>query len=560
MFLFDFAAAFPSINQTFLLSALQHLGLPMHAVRVVAALYDNCRCDITFGGQRWLGFNLARGIRQGCPLSPLLFAAVLDLFIRKIILVLNDPTLRAFADDLGLVLADLEAALPHLIKLFHEMGEASQICLNLPKTVCIPLWEAPLTSVQQLICRVCPLWSDIAVASEGKYLGFYVGPNKSHRSWEEVAKKMINRAAAWDFSGMGFYYSALAYNIYITSLAGYIGQLENPPEDMRQTEELVLRRAAAGPYRWALPADLHRLHDHFGQTTNFRDIHFNAVASKLRVVQYENARHGGLRLHQRAAKLQTLMRAPDNTYRCVLWNSWFQANPLVVLHQTVQHCRARGLRPIDIQNDITNHTPRPWTLATERRVRRLFQATISRTLRQQADYDPQERTRHKIQRWNLPYHPGPTAARILRRLHTLRDLVPPRVSAATFSAIWNRWTTARRFQRKGRCLFGCQQPAQDSLEHYSTCAVIRTAANTHLRLTWNTGSFALADFLLAQPETSTNLVRLAKQAILLYAVYTVSNTIRHGTQIGHDQGPYMLQQAFWEAVTGHAKAIQALHA
>ena len=58
--LFDFAAAFPSVSQDYLLRALEHIGLPPHALHAIRAFYDNNRCRLAFGGQLWGGVP-ARG-------------------------------------------------------------------------------------------------------------------------------------------------------------------------------------------------------------------------------------------------------------------------------------------------------------------------------------------------------------------------------------------------------------------------------------------------------------------------------------------------------------------
>ena len=133
---------------------------------------------LSFGGQVWDSFRLSAGIRQGCPLSPLLFATVLDPFLRTLQRRLPRVVVRAYADDIAVVLPDLFSDLAGLRALYEELAAASHLALNLPKCVCLPLWEAPLQEVSDRVAASCPAWAGMEFSRVGKYLGFFVGPEK----------------------------------------------------------------------------------------------------------------------------------------------------------------------------------------------------------------------------------------------------------------------------------------------------------------------------------------------------------------------------------------------
>ena len=97
--LFDFRAAFPSMSQQFLLRILGALGLPDFVLHFISSLYDDNRCSINVSGKAFAGFAMRAGIRQGCPLSPLLFAIVMDILLRRLARLVPTATIRAFADD-----------------------------------------------------------------------------------------------------------------------------------------------------------------------------------------------------------------------------------------------------------------------------------------------------------------------------------------------------------------------------------------------------------------------------------------------------------------------------
>ena len=100
---FDFAAAFPSVEQPLLHSMFASLGWPRWLRNFVGCLYHRNRCYIMLGGSRYEGFVVTRGVRQGCPLSPLLFAVASDLLLRRLARCVPGAVRRAYADDLALV-------------------------------------------------------------------------------------------------------------------------------------------------------------------------------------------------------------------------------------------------------------------------------------------------------------------------------------------------------------------------------------------------------------------------------------------------------------------------
>ena len=183
-----------------------------------------------FFRRRGLGwFDLAAGIRQGCPLSPLLFAVILDPFLRLLQRRLPDALCRAYADDNAVALSDAFQNLPALHMSFQELAKVANLNLNMPKTICIPLWQEPLDRISAQLAAACPPWSDIEVARKGKYLGFWVGPEKGCIAWQDAGRKMVQRSDAWAWRELGLFYSTIVYNSYIASIPMFIAQLEPYP-------------------------------------------------------------------------------------------------------------------------------------------------------------------------------------------------------------------------------------------------------------------------------------------------------------------------------------------
>ena len=81
---FDFAAAFPSLSHDYLLDVIAYLDSPRPFRNFVANLYHGSGCKIAVAGDVQEGFSIRAGVRQGCPLSPLLFALCGDLLLRRL--------------------------------------------------------------------------------------------------------------------------------------------------------------------------------------------------------------------------------------------------------------------------------------------------------------------------------------------------------------------------------------------------------------------------------------------------------------------------------------------
>ena len=105
--LFDFASAFPSIAQEYMFELLSKLGVPRNALNLIRALYDNNRCVIQVSGTHVDGFTMTAGVRQGCPLSPLLYALCAELLIERIRMEIPSALVRAYADDTAVLIQNL---------------------------------------------------------------------------------------------------------------------------------------------------------------------------------------------------------------------------------------------------------------------------------------------------------------------------------------------------------------------------------------------------------------------------------------------------------------------
>jgi exonuclease III len=82
--LLDFCKAYDSVDGEFLYAVLLWLGFPPEFVAVIRALHEGTRVRFLANGFRSRWVEVTCGIRQGCPLAPLLFLLVLEALYRRI--------------------------------------------------------------------------------------------------------------------------------------------------------------------------------------------------------------------------------------------------------------------------------------------------------------------------------------------------------------------------------------------------------------------------------------------------------------------------------------------
>lgn len=80
----DLAKAFDSVSWLYIKMLLIHLGFPMNLITWIMACISTPTFTVLINGSASQFFHSKRGLRQGCPLSPILFLIVMDGLSRLI--------------------------------------------------------------------------------------------------------------------------------------------------------------------------------------------------------------------------------------------------------------------------------------------------------------------------------------------------------------------------------------------------------------------------------------------------------------------------------------------
>ena len=300
-----------------------------------------------------------------------------------------ETTLRAFADDIAIVVPDVAKALPILSSVFEELGIITGLFLNKPKCVLIPLWPTDVDAAKTQIAQHFPYWADLDVKMYGTYLGYVIGPEAHDQSWKKPVQKYFDNARMWGKLGLGLHYTTMAYIIYIFPILSFVAQLQKPPEWVLKAEEEALRLIIPGPYRWILKEDLFHLSECYGQKISLPSLAQVCSAAQKRVYTFEHILKGGLRIQCKQEELIRCMRASEHLNRIHRWGSWLQNGPVTTLFNNSRALDEAGLDTSRIIDTAAGRLKEGETgLQRLMRTRPKFQRTVRKELVKRNWVDP----------------------------------------------------------------------------------------------------------------------------------------------------------------------------
>ena len=216
----DTQKAFDSIDHDFLFKVLARVGVPAWLVRIIKALLTDVMVTPVFGGSTSVWISILRGVKQGCPLSPLLFAIAYDPLLVRLGRIKGLSTF-GFADDLA-----ISAARFRLIEM--AMGEldafalASGLGINVSKTTVIAA-RCGMVALGDLVAS--SPWPDLTVAMSYVYLGILMGREVTVAEiYAEALDHLTNRAAAVLPAVRKLHHAGrvTAFNVFIFTKLTYI--------------------------------------------------------------------------------------------------------------------------------------------------------------------------------------------------------------------------------------------------------------------------------------------------------------------------------------------------
>jgi hypothetical protein len=139
----DISKAFDSVAWSFLMEVLDHLGFGSRWKNLISCLLRTASTKVLVNGQPGEEIRHQRGLRQGDPLSPMLFILIMNvlnsLFLKAGEMELLQPLanrrqdqwISLYADDVALFIRPVEQEMNITMDILNKFGEASGLNTNL---------------------------------------------------------------------------------------------------------------------------------------------------------------------------------------------------------------------------------------------------------------------------------------------------------------------------------------------------------------------------------------------------------------------------------------------
>ncbi len=243
LFFLDTEKAFDSIHHDFILAVLKHLKFPPWFLNIAVSLLSKVAVSPVLANSNTLWIDICRGVKQGCPLSPILFILCFEFLLLALADDCPDALSHAAADDLAIFTPSITTIFQAMLTI-NTFSGVSGLGVNMDKSAILPTLTSELKDIAAIL-SISP-WPKITLATTYTHLGVLLG----HRVWtEHIYKKAHNKA----ISRIESYHPVLRaltipkriaiINTFVTSLYLYLGTFFIIPRSYRHQYDMAVQQA-----------------------------------------------------------------------------------------------------------------------------------------------------------------------------------------------------------------------------------------------------------------------------------------------------------------------------
>ena len=245
----DFEKAFDTLEWNFIEKTLRYYNFGDSLITWVKLFYNDISSCIQNNGWSSAFFNLTRGVRQGCPLSPYLFILCVEILgnairnhdqIKGICVLGTECKLSQYADDTTLILDGSDNSVHQSFSLLDSFATISGLRINYEKT------EALWIGSSRLQRRVIPGFQHIMwPANKVKALGVWFSTIKGESltlNYEEKKEKVCRLVDIWQFRRLSLLGKITVIKSLLASQLVYIlSPLPSSHHDLKEIKDVFFK-------------------------------------------------------------------------------------------------------------------------------------------------------------------------------------------------------------------------------------------------------------------------------------------------------------------------------
>ncbi|KAN0022219.1 hypothetical protein ACTFIU_004391 [Dictyostelium citrinum] len=229
---YDFEKAFDSISHMAILRTLAHLKLPFKLITTIMNMLKDSETALYINNQLSSPFISKRGTKQGDPISPTLFALVVECMATAIT---DERTIKGignegikilqFADDTATIASNFT---DHMImdQIIKKFCQATSARINKNKCICITFKKDTNTLYEK------------STTSE-RYLGFNFNSKGVDSKIDQISTKIKNQLTSWEKTSSTFQGKLILSKTYALSQLTFHTYINTTPTHNNTADSIV---------------------------------------------------------------------------------------------------------------------------------------------------------------------------------------------------------------------------------------------------------------------------------------------------------------------------------
>ena len=250
----DQEKAFDRMSHKFIIKAFKKMNFGNNFISWIKTIINDTKSFVKINGYETFEFPIERGVRQGCPLSALIYtltAEVLAENIRKNKKIVGykykmknlnhlEHKLVQYADDTNVCISTIES-IKELFLMLNDYEKATNAKINNEKTEALWVGKWKIRNDTPLGLK----WTNSHIKFLGIYIGNKVGANGtkflSELNFTEQIEAIKNKMSYWRGKGISMIGRAKVLNIFILSRLWYRTQVISPTQEHLEKINKLIR-------------------------------------------------------------------------------------------------------------------------------------------------------------------------------------------------------------------------------------------------------------------------------------------------------------------------------